>query len=72
MVKIANAGKIKKKSWPPPILIETESISGMPTPSPFSVTTKCIDKELRPGGKGVPASETFCTVAVQFEPTQAA
>jgi hypothetical protein len=71
MVKVTNAGKIKKKSQPLPILIEMESTTGMPTPSPFSVTTQCIDDDLRPGGKGVPKSETFCEVAVQFEPTQA-
>jgi hypothetical protein len=36
MVKVTNAGKIKKKSLP--ILIEMESASGTPAPSPFSVS----------------------------------
>jgi hypothetical protein len=53
-----------------PILIETETVDGMPTPSPFSVTTQCSDDDLMPSGKGVAKSETMCTVAVQFMPTQ--
>jgi hypothetical protein len=71
MVRVTNAGKIKKKSHPLPILIEMETESGMPSPSAFSVTSQCSDDDLQPGGKGVPKSETFCEVAVQFEPTQA-
>ena len=70
-VKITNTGKTSKKSQPPQILIESESETGTPTPSPFSISTQCADVELQPGGKGVPKSETFCNVAVQFEPTQA-
>jgi hypothetical protein len=66
-VKIANAGKIKKKNQPLPILIEMESVAG----SPFSVRTECVDNDLQPKGKGVPASATSCEVAVQFEPTDA-
>ena len=71
MVKVANAGKIKKKNQPLPILIEMESTNGTPMPSPFSVTTQCSEDDLRPKGKGVPASKTSCEVAVQFAPTQA-
>jgi hypothetical protein len=71
MVKVTNAGKAGKKSHPLPILVEMEGTAGMPTPSPFSVKTQCSDDNLQPGGKGVPKSETFCEVAVQFEPTQA-
>ena len=69
MVKVTNAGKIKKTNHPLPILIEMESASG--TPSPFSVSTQCSDVELQPGRKGVPKTDTFCEVAVQFAPTQA-
>jgi hypothetical protein len=72
MVKVTNAGKIKKNSQPLPILVEGEIETGVPTPSPFSVTTQCTDDNLQPGGKGVPKSETFCEIAVQFEPIQAA
>ena len=71
MVKVTNAGKIKKTNHPLPILIGIESASGTPAPSPFSVSTQCSDVELQPGGKGVPKTETFCEVAVQFAPTQA-
>ena len=71
MVTVTNAGKIKKKHQPLPILIEMESVDGMPTPSPFSVTTQCDDDNLMPSGKGIPKSETMCTIAVQFKPTEA-
>ncbi len=71
MVTVTNAGKIKKKNHPLPILIEMESVDGMPTPSPFSVTTQCDDDNLMPRGKGVPKSETMCKIAVQFKPTDA-
>ena len=71
MVKITNTGKTSKKSHPPQILIESQSEIGTPTPSPFSISTQCSDVELQPGGKGVPKSETFCEVTVQFEPTEA-
>ena len=70
MVTVTNIGKISKKNHPSPILIEMESTSGSPTPSPFSVTTQCED-DLTPRGKGVSKSETTCQVAVHFEPTQA-
>jgi hypothetical protein len=52
-------------------LIQMEDTSGMPAPSPFSVTMQCADEELMPGGKGVPKSATTCKVAVQFKPMQA-
>jgi len=71
MMKITNAGKISRTSTPPSILVEMESTSGSPIPSPFSVTTQCSNDELRPSGKGVPTGETFCNVSVQFKPTQA-
>lgn len=69
-VTVTNVGKITKKNHPLPILVETETTSGMPTPSPFSVTTQC-DDDLMPHGKGVAKSETMCKVAVQFMPTEA-
>ena len=71
MVTVTNAGKIKKKNRPLPILIEMESVNGMPSPSPFSVTAQCDDDNLMPKGKGVPKSETTCKIAVQFKPTEA-
>jgi hypothetical protein len=71
MLTIRNAGKTTKTTQPSPILIETEETSGMPMPSPFSITTLCENNELMPGGKGVPESSTKCKVAVQFKPTQA-
>lgn len=71
MVTVSNADKTTKKSHPLPILIEMENASGMPTPSPFSVTTQCSNDDLMPKGKGVPKNETSCEVAVQFKPTQA-
>jgi len=70
MVTVINAGKIKGKNHPAPILIEIEDTSGMPAPSPFSVTMQCADDDLMPGGKGVPKSATMCKVAVQFKPVQ--
>jgi hypothetical protein len=71
MVTVTNAGKIKKKNQPLPILIEMENVDGMPTPSPFSVTTQCYDDNLMPSGKGVPKTETLCKISVQFKPTEA-
>ena len=69
-VTVTNAGKTTKKKQPPPILIEMETVDGMPTPSPFSLTTQCDDDNLMPSGKGVPKSETMCKIAVQFKPTE--
>lgn len=71
MVIVTNAAKTTKKNHPPPILIEMEDTSGMPAPSPFSISTQCANDDLVPGGKGVPKSATMCKVAVQFKPTQA-
>ena len=68
---VTNAGKIKKKNQPLPILIEMESVNGMPAPSPFSVTPQCDDDNLMPSGKGVPKTETMCKIEVQFKPTEA-
>jgi len=70
-LRISNAGKITKTSQPLPIVIETETAGGTPTPSPFSVTTQCAHLALKPAGKGVPKNETLCDVSIQFEPTQA-
>ena len=71
LVKILNAGHTSKKNHPLPIVVQMESVTGTPAPSPFSVSTLCSNDELQPAGKGVPPSATFCKVAVQFEPTQA-
>jgi hypothetical protein len=70
-VTVKNAGKTTRKNQPLPILVEVESTSGMPGPSPFSITTPCDNDELQPRGKGVPKSATMCKIAVQFMPTQA-
>jgi Pro-kumamolisin, activation domain/Bacterial Ig-like domain (group 1) len=64
-VKITNAGKIKKKRVPLPILIEMET-GAM---NPFSITQVCDDDDLRPRGKGMPAGS--CEVSVTFTPTAA-
>ena len=64
-VKITNAGKIKKKRVPLPILIEMET-GGT---NPFSITQVCDDKDLGPRGKGIPAGS--CEVSVTFTPTAA-
>jgi CSLREA domain-containing protein len=70
-VTVTNAGNIKKKNQPLPILIEMENVDGMPMPSPFSVRTRCYDDNLMPSGKGVPKTETMCKISVQFRPTEA-
>jgi kumamolisin len=64
-VKITNAGKIKKKRVPLPILIEMETGAT----NPFSITQVCDDDDLRPRGKGIPAGS--CEVSVTFTPTAA-
>jgi len=64
-VKIINAGKVKKKKVPLPILIEMESGSS----NPFTVTQDCDDKDLGPKSKGVAAGS--CEVSVEFTPTAA-
>jgi hypothetical protein len=64
-VKITNAGKVKKKKIPLPILIEMESGAS----NPFTVTQDCDDKDLGPKSKGVAAGS--CEVSVQFTPTAA-
>jgi len=64
-VRITNAGKIKKKRVPLPILIEMET-GGT---NPFSITQVCDDKDLGPRGKGIPAGS--CEVSVTFTPTAA-
>ena len=69
MVTVTNAGKTTKKNHPLPILIEMETTSGTPAPSPFSASSSC--GELTPSGKGVAKTETMCKVTVQFKPTQA-
>ncbi len=64
-VKIINAGKVKKKKVPLPILIEMES----GVTSPFTLTQECNDEDLGPKSKGVPAGS--CEVSVTFKPTAA-
>ena len=64
-VKIINAGKVKKKKVPLPILIEMESGAS----NPFTVTQDCDDKDLGPKSKGVAAGS--CEVSVEFAPTAA-
>ena len=64
-VKIINAGKVKKKKVPLPILIEMESGAS----NPFTVTQDCDDKDLGPKSKGVAAGS--CEVSVEFTPTAA-
>jgi hypothetical protein len=64
-LKITNAGKVKKKKVPLPVLIEMESGAT----NPFSVTQSCDDDDLGPKSKGVKAGS--CEVAVTFAPTAA-
>ena len=64
-VEVINAGKIKKKKTPLPILIEMER----DVTSPFSVTQACDDDDLGPKGKGIPAGR--CKISVTFVPTAA-
>ncbi len=64
-IKIANAGKVKKKKVPLPILIEMES----GVASPFTVSQECDDDDLGPKSKGVAAGS--CEVSVKFTPTAA-
>ena len=64
-VEVINAGKIKKKKIPLPILIEMET----GVTSPFSVTQACDDDDLGPKGKGMPAGR--CKISVMFAPTAA-
>jgi hypothetical protein len=64
-VKIANAGKVKKKMTPLPILIEMES----GVTSPFSLAQTCTDHDLGPKSKGAAAGS--CEVTVTFKPTAA-
>jgi hypothetical protein len=46
-----SASGMRNRRLSAPILIETESVDGMPTPSPFSVTTQCSDDDLMPSGR---------------------
>jgi hypothetical protein len=64
-VKVTNAGKVKKKKVPLPILIEMETGAT----NPFTVTQACDDDDLGPRSKGVKAGT--CTVMVKFTPTAA-
>jgi hypothetical protein len=64
-VKITNAGKVKKKKVPLPILIEMESGAS----NPFTVTQDCDDRDLGPKSKGEAAGS--CEVSVKFTPTDA-
>ena len=64
-VKITNAGKVKKKKVPLPILIEMESGVG----NPFTLTQECNDDDLGPKSKGVAPGS--CEVSVEFAPTAA-
>ncbi len=64
-VKVINAGKIKKKKVPLPILIEMES----GVTSPFTLTQECVDDDLGPKGKGMPPGS--CEISVKFTPTAA-
>jgi hypothetical protein len=64
-VKIINAGKVKKKKHPLPILIEMET----GVTSPFTFTQQCDDDDLGPKSKGVAAGS--CEVSVKFTPTAA-
>ncbi|HUO05413.1 MAG TPA: hypothetical protein VMU16_09470 [Candidatus Binataceae bacterium] len=68
-VKITNSGKTTKKSTASPIVIEMESATSSPNPSPFTVSQCAPDIQLDPKGKGVAAGT--CTVTVKFAPTQA-
>jgi hypothetical protein len=64
-IKITNAGKVKGKKVPPPILIEMET----GVTSPFTLTKECVDDDLFPKSKGVPPGS--CEVSVTFTPTAA-
>ncbi len=64
-MKVINAGKVKKKKVPLPILIEMEN----GVTSPFSITQTCDDDDLGPKSKGVKAGS--CEVGVTFAPTAA-
>ncbi len=64
-VKVINAGKVKKKKVPLPILIEMESGAT----NPFTVTQACDDDDLGPKSKGVKPGS--CEVSVTFMPTAA-
>ena len=64
-VKVVNAGKVKKKKVPLPVLIEMES----GVASPFTVTAPCDDDDLGPKAKHVPPGS--CEVSVKFTPTEA-
>jgi kumamolisin len=64
-VKVINAGKVKKKKVPLPILIEMEN----GVSSPFSITQTCDDEDLGPKSKGVAPGS--CEVGVTFAPTAA-
>jgi len=64
-VKIINAGKVKKKRVPLPILIEMETNVS----SPFSITQACDDDDLTPRARKVPPGS--CEVSVKFAPTAA-
>jgi hypothetical protein len=64
-VKVINAGTVKKKKVPLPILIEMEN----GVTSPFSVTQACDDDDLPPKSKGVKPGS--CEVGVTFAPTAA-
>ncbi|MGA6973834.1 MAG: hypothetical protein WBY93_19560, partial [Candidatus Binatus sp.] len=64
-VKVTNAGKVKKKKVPLPVLIEMEN----GVMSPFTITQVCDDDDLPPKSKGVKAGS--CEVGVTFAPTAA-
>lgn len=64
-IKIANAGKVKGKKVPPPILIEMET----GVTSPFTLTKECVDDNLYPKSKSLPPGS--CEVSVTFTPTAA-
>ena len=64
-VKIVNAGKVKKKKVPLPVLIEMES----GVASPFSLSQQCDDDDLGPKAKHVAPGS--CEVSVKFTPTAA-
>ncbi len=64
-MKVINAGKVKKKKVPLPILIEMEK----GVSSPFSITQTCDDDDLNPKSKGMAPGS--CEVGVTFAPTAA-
>ena len=62
-VKLTNAGRIKRKRVPLPILIEGETGAT----NPFNITQEtCDGDDLGPGGKGIPADS--CEISVSFTP----